>query len=59
MSTLTGGRWNRRVLPKIRSAISASIGRLVKYRPPAEVSHDGITVRNDTGVQEGGEISSL
>ena len=34
-----------------------SIGRLVKYRPPAEVSKDGITVRNDTGVQEGGEIS--
>ncbi|MBB4360058.1 propionyl-CoA carboxylase alpha chain [Bradyrhizobium sp. CIR48] len=34
-----------------------SIGRLVKYRPPAEVSHDGITIRNDTGVQEGGEIS--
>ena len=34
-----------------------SIGRLVKYRPPAEASHDGITVRNDTGVQEGGEIS--
>jgi propionyl-CoA carboxylase alpha chain len=34
-----------------------SIGRLVKYRPPAEVSQDGITVRNDTGVQEGGEIS--
>jgi propionyl-CoA carboxylase alpha chain len=34
-----------------------SIGRLVKYRPPAEVSKEGITVRNDTGVQEGGEIS--
>ena len=34
-----------------------SIGRLVKYRPPAEASQDGITVRNDTGVQEGGEIS--
>src|SRR5882724_4905465 len=34
-----------------------SIGRLVKYRPPTEASHDGITVRNDTGVQEGGEIS--
>src|ERR1700749_3033715 len=34
-----------------------SIGRLVKYRPPAESSADGITVRNDTGVQEGGEIS--
>src|ERR1700742_4523668 len=34
-----------------------SIGRLGKYRPPAESSVDGITVRNDTGVQEGGEIS--
>ncbi|MDE2602955.1 MAG: acetyl-CoA carboxylase biotin carboxylase subunit, partial [Bradyrhizobium sp.] len=34
-----------------------SIGRLVKYRPPAEASVDGVTVRNDTGVQEGGEIS--
>ncbi|MGB3864435.1 MAG: acetyl/propionyl/methylcrotonyl-CoA carboxylase subunit alpha [Xanthobacteraceae bacterium] len=34
-----------------------SIGRLVKYRPPAESSVNGITVRNDTGVQEGGEIS--
>jgi len=34
-----------------------SIGRLVKYRPPVESSVNGITVRNDTGVQEGGEIS--
>ena len=34
-----------------------STGRLVKYRPPAEQSADGITVRNDTGVYEGGEIS--
>ena len=34
-----------------------SIGRLVKYRPPVESSAGGITVRNDTGVQEGGEIS--
>jgi len=34
-----------------------SIGRLVKYRPPEESSVDGITVRNDTGVYEGGEIS--
>ncbi len=34
-----------------------SIGRLIKYRPPLESSIDGITVRNDTGVQEGGEIS--
>src|SRR4030088_1201001 len=34
-----------------------STGRLVKYRPPAESRIDGITVRNDTGVLEGGEIS--
>jgi propionyl-CoA carboxylase alpha chain len=34
-----------------------STGRLVKYRPPAEQVRDGITVRNDTGVFEGGEIS--
>jgi propionyl-CoA carboxylase alpha chain len=34
-----------------------SIGRLVKYRPPVESSINGITVRNDIGVQEGGEIS--
>ncbi len=34
-----------------------SIGRLVRYRPPPEGSKDGVTVRNDTGVFEGGEIS--
>jgi propionyl-CoA carboxylase alpha chain len=34
-----------------------SVGRLIKYRPPPESSANGITVRNDTGVQEGGEIS--
>jgi len=34
-----------------------SIGRLVRYRPPAEGVHGGATVRNDTGVTEGGEIS--
>ncbi len=34
-----------------------SIGRLVKYRPPREGSANGLTVRNDTGVYEGGEIS--
>jgi len=34
-----------------------SIGRLVKYRPPLEGTQRGITVRNDTGVEEGGEIS--
>jgi len=34
-----------------------STGRLVKYRPPEEGRWDSITVRNDTGVYEGGEIS--
>src|SRR6202451_3285821 len=34
-----------------------SIGRLVRYRPPVEGERDGVTVRNDTGVFEGGEIS--
>ena len=34
-----------------------SIGRLVKYRPPTELSNDKIAIRNDTGVDEGGEIS--
>ncbi|HEX3709148.1 MAG TPA: acetyl/propionyl/methylcrotonyl-CoA carboxylase subunit alpha [Pseudolabrys sp.] len=34
-----------------------STGRLTRYRPPAERSAHGVTVRNDTGVTEGGEIS--
>ena len=34
-----------------------STGRLVKYRPPAEGLRRGVTVRIDTGVYEGGEIS--
>jgi propionyl-CoA carboxylase alpha chain len=34
-----------------------STGRLVTYRPPAESQQNGVTVRNDTGVYEGGEIS--
>jgi propionyl-CoA carboxylase alpha chain len=34
-----------------------SIGRLVRYRPPREGTRDGVTVRNDTGVTEGAEIS--
>ena len=34
-----------------------STGRLVTYRPPQEGKTDGVTVRNDTGVYEGGEIS--
>jgi propionyl-CoA carboxylase alpha chain len=34
-----------------------STGRLVRYRPPIEGTFEGVTVRNDTGVYEGGEIS--
>jgi propionyl-CoA carboxylase alpha chain len=34
-----------------------STGRLVRYRPPAEGKHHEATLRNDTGVYEGGEIS--
>ncbi|WFE73531.1 acetyl/propionyl/methylcrotonyl-CoA carboxylase subunit alpha [Roseinatronobacter sp. S2] len=34
-----------------------SIGRLTRYRPPAEITAPDRTVRNDTGVFEGGEIS--
>jgi propionyl-CoA carboxylase alpha chain len=35
-----------------------SIGRLVRYRPPREGVIDGVTVRNDTGVTEGAEVST-
>ena len=34
-----------------------SIGRLTRYRPPLEAHVEGVTVRNDTGVVEGSEIS--
>jgi propionyl-CoA carboxylase alpha chain len=34
-----------------------STGRLSRYRPPQEGIEGGITIRNDTGVFEGGEIS--
>ena len=34
-----------------------SIGRLTRYRPPAEIKDKQSIVRNDTGVYEGGEIS--
>ncbi len=40
-----------------RRGFLPSTGRLVKYRPPAEQKLGGVTVRNDTGVYEGGEIS--
>ncbi len=34
-----------------------SIGRLTRYRPPAEIKDKNSIIRNDTGVYEGGEIS--
>ncbi len=34
-----------------------STGRLSRYRPPVEDSRDGVSLRNDTGVSEGSEIS--
>ncbi|PPD16787.1 MAG: acetyl/propionyl-CoA carboxylase subunit alpha [Methylobacterium sp.] len=34
-----------------------SIGRLTLYRPPAEGTTGNVTLRNDTGVEEGGQIS--
>ena len=34
-----------------------SVGRLVRYRPPAEGVRNGLTIRNDTGVEEGGVIT--
>src|ERR1700746_1223107 len=56
--TLTGWAVEARVYAEdpFRNFLPSN-GRLVKYRPPEEASHDGITIRNDTGVQEGGEIS--
>ena len=36
-----------------------STGRLTRYRPPAELRHADHAVRNDTGVFEGGEISTF
>ncbi|MEX0628038.1 MAG: acetyl/propionyl/methylcrotonyl-CoA carboxylase subunit alpha [Cucumibacter sp.] len=36
-----------------------STGRLIRFRPPAEVAGPQGTVRVDTGVEEGGEISRL
>ena len=34
-----------------------SIGRMVRYQPPEDGDHGAYTVRNDTGVREGDEIS--
>lgn len=36
-----------------------SVGRLKRYRPPEEIVENELEVRNDTGVYEGGEISTF
>ncbi|MCF6327514.1 MAG: acetyl/propionyl/methylcrotonyl-CoA carboxylase subunit alpha [Devosiaceae bacterium] len=36
-----------------------STGRLSRYRPPEEITQENLIVRNDTGVFEGGEISTF
>ena len=36
-----------------------STGRLTRYRPPEESASETLAVRNDTGVFEGGEISTF
>jgi len=36
-----------------------SIGRLSRYRPPLEIESPELTIRNDTGVREGDEISTF
>jgi len=36
-----------------------STGRLTRYRPPGEYASESHAVRNDTGVSEGGEISTF
>lgn len=36
-----------------------SVGRLNRYRPPKEITESSLIVRNDTGVYEGGEISTF
>ena len=54
----TAGRSKAASMPRTPSAISCppSAGS-ARYRPPQEVSANGGTVRNDTGVFEGAEIS--
>jgi propionyl-CoA carboxylase alpha chain len=55
---LTGSAIETRIYAEdpYRSFMPSS-GRLVRYRPPAEASGEDGTIRNDTGVYEGGEIS--
>src|ERR1700738_3722627 len=48
-------------MPRVRIATfclrPGAPGALRRSRPPSEGSQDGVTVRNDTGVAEGSEIS--
>ena len=44
-------------MPKTGARLPALDRTPGEYRPPAEGSKRGVTVRNDTGVSEGGEIS--
>jgi len=55
---LTGSAIETRIYAEdpYRSFMPSS-GRLVRYRPPVEASREDGTIRNDTGVYEGGEIS--
>jgi propionyl-CoA carboxylase alpha chain len=56
--TLTGWAVESRVYAEDPTrGFLPSTGRLVRYRPPAEQVRGEVTVRNDTGVFEGGEIS--
>ena len=56
--TLTGWAVESRVYAEDPTrGFLPSTGRLTTYRPPEESHQNGITVRNDTGVYEGGEIS--
>ncbi|BAQ17704.1 acetyl-CoA carboxylase biotin carboxylase subunit [Methyloceanibacter caenitepidi] len=56
--TLTGSAIESRIYAEdpVRNFLP-STGRLVRFRPPALGTEDGITTRLDTGVEEGGEIS--
>ena len=51
------GRGIARLCRGSRTATSCRRSDVSSLPPAAEISIDGITVRNDTGVQEGGEIS--
>ena len=56
--TLTGWAMESRVYAEDPyRGFLPSTGRLSRYRPPVEQVENGVTVRNDTGVYEGGEIS--